>query len=82
MSAIAVMVSGLCFMIGYFIGRAENMETDVIYIKERLYRLIKNKCYKGLTGETVYCGNRYIIDFNGDLYMQTKGGYKKCISQK
>ena len=72
----------IIFMCGYVIGRAETMQTDVIYIKERLYRLIKNKCYKSLTGDTVYCGNRYIIDFNGGLYMQTKEGYKKCISQK
>ena len=58
------------------------METDVVYVKERLYRLIKNKCYRSLTGETVYSGNRYITGFNGELYIQTKGGYKKCISQK
>lgn len=58
------------------------METDVVYIKERLYRLIKNKCYKSSNGETVYCNNRYFIDFDGDLYLQMKGGYKKCISQK
>lgn len=77
-----VLILLICIMIGYFIGRAEAMETDVIYIKERLYRIIKNKCYKGLSGEAVYCGNRYIIDFNGDLYVLTKGGYKKCISQK
>lgn len=72
----------LCFTSGYFVGRAETMETGVVYIKERLYRLIKNKCYKSLTGESIYCGNRYIISLNGDLYVQTKGGYKKCISQK
>ena len=70
------------FTWGYMIGRVEVMKTDVIYVKERLYRLIKNKCYRNPTGETVYCGNRYIIDYNGELYMQTKGGYKKCISQK
>lgn len=70
------------FMWGYMIGRAEVTKTDVIYVKERLYRFIKYKCYKNSAGETMYCGNRYIIDFNGELYMQTKGGYKKCISQK
>lgn len=78
----AVIFLALCFILGYFIGRAESMETDVLYVKERLYRLIKNKCYRNPTGETVYCGNRYIIDFSGELYMQTKGGYKKCMSQK
>lgn len=77
-----LIVAVLCFMAGYLVGRVETMKTDVVYIKERLYRLIKNKCYKSLTGETVYCSNRYIIDFNGDLYLQTKWGYKKCISSK
>lgn len=77
-----VLILLICIMIGYFIGRAETMETGVVYIKERLYRLIKNKCYKSLTGESIYCGNRYIISLNGDLYVQTKGGYKKCMPQK
>jgi hypothetical protein len=72
----------LCFMVGFLVGRAETMETDVVYIKERLYRFIKHKCYTSETGEVNYCSNRYIIDFKGDLYLQTKGGYKKCISQK
>lgn len=77
-----VLILLICIMVGYFIGRAEVMKTDVIYVKERLYRFIKYKCYKNSAGETMYCGNRYIIDFSGELYMQTKGGYKKCISQK
>lgn len=72
----------IIFMWGYMAGRAEAMQTDVIYIKERLYRFIKYKCYQNSAGETEYCGNRYVIDFSGELYMQTKGGYKKCISQK
>lgn len=72
----------IIFMCGYTIGRVEAMKTEVVYVKERLYRLIKNKCYKSLTGEVVYCNNRYTIDFNGDLYVRTKGGCKKCISQK
>lgn len=71
----------LSFMVGYIVGRCEQMK-EVVYVKERLYRLIKNKCYKDQTGGTVYCGNRYITDFSGDLYVLTKGGYKRCISQK
>lgn len=72
----------LFFMIGFLVGRAEMMETDVVYIQERLYRFIKYKCYSSPTGEAVYCSNRYIMDIKGDLYLQMKGGYKKCISQK
>lgn len=82
MLIIGVLWTLIIFMCGYVIGRVEAMKTGVVYIKERLYRLIKNKCYKSLTGEAVYCNNRYTVDFNGDLYVQTKGGYKKCMSQK